>query len=60
MFFILVSIFSLVFWPKWPVGLVTSESSGLVRYPCGGFSGLYGLWGSRSLGFIVLEWSPVE
>lgn len=45
-FFLQVSVFSLVFWP---VVLVAKESSGQIGCLCWGSGGLCDLWGSGNL-----------
>lgn len=39
----LVSVYFMLFWPKWPNILVTSESEGPVGCFCWGFGGLQNL-----------------
>lgn len=49
-YFSFVSVFSLVFWPLWPVVLVNCKSSGLVGCLCWDFGSLCDLWGPGVLG----------
>ena len=58
-FFSLVSVSSLVFWPEWPVVLMTSESSAPVEFLYCGFGDICDLWGFLCLcnlwGSVVLR-----